>query len=74
MTEEFPNPQLSWIVCWTITEGIDDLDNTDHWQVFESHLGALAFYGDVRPRANTKTASLCAVAESTDYDAHPLFA
>ena len=72
MTEEFPNYGLSWIVCWVDCDDYGG-DIRDHWQVFESHLGALAFYGDVRPRANTKTASLCAVAESTDYDAHPLF-
>ena len=66
-------PTRSWIVCWTITEGIDDWDATDKWQVFESYFDALIVHDHHRENPDVIINTMCAVMHSSDYEPHPAF-
>lgn len=60
-----------WIVVAFFDEVDGDFyDSYEEWTVYETYEGALAAY-DSLIENDVYSASLCAVAKSTDYDPHP---
>lgn len=55
------------IVCWSLKTG----DCEDVWQPMESAQAATALYKQLMADPNVRTAHICMVAKSTDYDVHP---
>lgn len=61
---------MTYIVCY-IEEDLNDIDNvteTDQYQVFESLNMASKFYKDLIDKEYIHSVSLCKVIKSTDYD------
>jgi hypothetical protein len=63
----------SWIVCYTL------MDTTtgsfqDEWEIFESYDDAYMHHDTLcKTEDNLHTSTICAVIESTDYEAHRMF-
>ena len=72
--ENISEMKLNWIVAYTRAkyEFMGDKIYEDHWEVCESLEEAQEFYKGLTKVEYVDHASLCAVAESWDYDTHPL--
>ncbi len=74
--ENISEMKLNWIVAYTkvrYEQGLRCEDiYVDHWEVCESLEEAQEFYKALSKVECVEYASLCAVAESWDYDTHPL--
>ena len=79
--ENINEMKLNWIVAYTRERYEAKGDKLsaytwaiyeDHWRVCESFEEAQEFYKFLSEESEVWSASLCAVAESWDYDTHPL--
>lgn len=67
--------ELNWIVVYTRQwyEFMDEVPkHEDFWEICDSLGEAQDFYKGLSKQSDVKLASLCAVADSWDYDTHPL--
>jgi hypothetical protein len=66
----------TYIICWTKRGTVrgDDGEAVDHYEVRGTIAEARELYDKVSDEGDTFSASLTAVVESTDYDAHPSLA
>ena len=83
--ENVMDMRLNWIVAYTRQryefmgevakhpDGIVSSDDfEDFWEICDSLGEAQDFYKGLSEESDVKLASLCAVADSWDYDTHPL--
>ena len=60
-----------WVVVALFTDEVSDATHTEEeWHVYETYESAMAAY-DSLVENGVYSASVCAVALSTDYDPHP---
>ena len=73
--ENINEMELNWIVAYTRVRYEDargDGIYEDFWEVCDSLEDAQRIYKGLSEESEVWSASLCAVAESWDYDTHPL--
>jgi hypothetical protein len=73
--ENVMDMRLNWIVAYTRQryEFMGEVaKHEDFWEICDSLGEAQDFYKGLSEESDVKLASLCAVADSWDYDTHPL--